>query len=177
MMASYWIDKDHFVVAAGPEVTLWSLKSEDPITILDTQTSEPILTLHSKVSSKGRFSVLACSKRACNLFKLNFTQPKKTVAPTSVAIITSEADQYFQGKVVSNTQLQLTYGSIFNLAQKTIDIQDGKFSLTQKVEQDAAKRTKGQQDYDVRDAQMTEHNLKLLPADLTSIESQKTSTS
>jgi hypothetical protein len=92
VMASYWIDKDHFVVAAGPEVTLWSLKSEDPITILDTQTSEPILTLHSKVSSKGRFSVVACSKRACNLFKLNFTQPKKTVAPTSVAIITSEAD-------------------------------------------------------------------------------------
>ncbi len=74
VMASTWVDKDHFVIAAGPEVTLWSIKGNDPITILDTQTSETVTLLHSKVSSKGRFSVIAGSKRACNVFKLNFTQ-------------------------------------------------------------------------------------------------------
>lgn len=105
VMASFWVDKEHFVVAAGPEVSLWSIKGDDPITILDTQNSENVTLLHSKLSSKGRFSVLAGSKRACNVFKLNFTQSKKTVSPTSVAIITNEAESYFQAKVVSNTQV------------------------------------------------------------------------
>lgn len=31
-----WVDKDQFVTAAQSEVMLWSLKQENPVTILDT---------------------------------------------------------------------------------------------------------------------------------------------
>lgn len=71
--ACCWVDKDHFVTAAGSEVTLWSTKLEDPVSILDICKTDSILLLHSKLSSKGRFSVAATSKNTCNIFKLNFS--------------------------------------------------------------------------------------------------------
>ena len=57
-----WIDKEYYVTASKSEITLWRIKDENPISLLDTGRSEPIIILASKVSSKGRFSIAAASK-------------------------------------------------------------------------------------------------------------------
>lgn len=60
--------------------------------MLDTGRSDPIQYLHSKLSSKGRFSVAASSRKIANIFKLNFGSAKKTLAPTSRVEIHNEQD-------------------------------------------------------------------------------------
>jgi len=67
-----WIDKDHFATSAGSEISVWSTKQENPVSILDTGSSQNVYFLASKLSSKGRFSIAAASANVCFLFKLNF---------------------------------------------------------------------------------------------------------
>jgi len=100
-----WVDKDMFVTCAQSEVMLWSLKQENPITILDTGSSEPIITVTSKPSSKGRVVIAATSTKVCNVFKLKSDQVKKTVQPTSFLKIVQEHDYYFSVKITSNTSV------------------------------------------------------------------------
>ena len=72
--SSYWVDKDTFVTCSASEVTVWSMKTEDPISILDTERSDPVTIVTSKLSSKGRYSVAASSAHTCCVFKLNFNK-------------------------------------------------------------------------------------------------------
>ena len=74
-----WIDKEHFVTSAGSEVCVWSLKQENPVSILDTGSSQKVTFLASKLSSKGRYSIVAASGNSCYYFKLNFTKERKTI--------------------------------------------------------------------------------------------------
>lgn len=78
-----WIDKEHFVTSAGSEVCVWSLKQDNPVSILDTGSSQKVTFLSSKLSSKGRFSIAAASASTCFFFKLNFSKEKKTVLSSS----------------------------------------------------------------------------------------------
>jgi len=78
-----WIDKEHFVTSAGSEICVWSTKQENPVSILDTGSSQNVYFLTSKLSSKGRFSVAATSANVCYFFKLNFSKEQKTVLSSS----------------------------------------------------------------------------------------------
>jgi hypothetical protein len=75
------------VVAANSEVTLWNVARENPVSLLDTGKSLQVFNLHSKLSSKGRFSITACSQQQVSVFKLNSNGVKKSAQPSSKVTI------------------------------------------------------------------------------------------
>jgi WD40 repeat protein len=102
--ACAWVDKQQFVVAANSEVTLWNITKENPVSLLDTGKSLQVFDLHSKLSSKGRFSITACSQQQVSVFKLNSNGIKKSTQATSKVLIEKQ-DGYLSAKVNSNTQI------------------------------------------------------------------------
>jgi hypothetical protein len=46
-----------FATAAGSQVSVWQVKCESPLYLLESGNSAPIYSLSAKTSSKGRFYV------------------------------------------------------------------------------------------------------------------------
>ena len=127
-----WIDKDHFVTSAGSEVCVWSTKQENPVSMLDTGSSQNVTILASKLSSKGRFSIAAASANMCFFFKLNFSKELKTVLSSSQLKLEA-AEKFFDVRITSNTTLSIVYGSIFNITKKSVELTEGLCDLTKKT--------------------------------------------
>ncbi len=68
--AACWIDKDMFCTAAASQVSNWKIGSESPFSILENGNTQSIISLSSKLSSKGRYYVCATSGKTCNFYKL-----------------------------------------------------------------------------------------------------------
>jgi hypothetical protein len=61
--AATWINEDIFATAAGSQVTVWQVKSEAPLYLLESGDSAPIHSLSAKTSSKGRFYIQATGQK------------------------------------------------------------------------------------------------------------------
>jgi hypothetical protein len=76
--AATWINEDIFATAAGSQVTVWQVKSESPLYLLESGDSAPIHSLSAKTSSKGRFYIQATGQKSSFFYKLKTSQESNT---------------------------------------------------------------------------------------------------